>query len=657
MSHSHLIFPVFFLSALCSPALYAQDDLFDMSLDQLMDLPVVTASRYQETVQGAAAVISVVTSEQIKRSGAGSLYQLLEQVTSFYMTGSFFFPNNVSAIRGDVLTHADNHLLILLNGKPLRESYSGGINFAIYNAFPLQALDRVEVIRGPGSVLYGSNAFSGVINLVTTTAVPAVANVTLGQQGYSGAGFGLSGQQNDWRWQLSTQYNRQDGWDFGSYDSAGRYEQIDYGQNNGGLYASLAYQGWQLDVTSLHSRQDFFGAATNWSGVVAPEDRNVDSHRHQLTLSHKWQQSEQWWLDSAFSLSRMDFSHYNYDAWSADQYLELNQHWKSSAALSWQIGGSLWWQNFGTDAGLAAAPVADTSNRRDTAFVQLDWAVLPDLKWSAGLQYNSSSRTTGQWVPRLGLVWQFSPKWSAKLLKAKAYRDPYGLETDFYLILKNAEGNITGGLRGNPQLAAEQVDTVDLQLLHQSESQKFSLTLFHSQADQLISRQRAADRVIDFVNRGDMVLKGAELELARQWLARWSAEFALTYQRNQVNDIDDFTTVPHWLAKSSLTYQGGKSGLMQLQLNYTGAADDIVVRNANRQPLNPNADAYWLVNLNWRVPLHPLWSAAPAGMELQTTLYNVLDEAIYQPEFVGQSINTIPARAGRWGRVQLSWTF
>ena len=302
---------------------------------------LINKTRYDHLFQCMACA------EQIRHSGATSLYQLLEQVTSFYMTGSHFFANNVSAIRGDLLTHADNHVLILLNGKPLRESYSGGINFAIYNAFPILALDRIEVIRGPGSVLYGSNAFSGVINLVTGSKNGPQAQLGLGHAGFGGVALALTTEQSAWRAQLAVQLNQQDGWRFGAVDNNGQYAEIDYGQQNSGIYASVVYNSWQLDALSLHSEQDFFGASTSWAGIVAPEQRQEKSQRHALTLSNQWQQSERLWLDSAVSIARMTFSHYNYDAYATERYIELNQHFKASDTLALQAGGALWWQRFG----------------------------------------------------------------------------------------------------------------------------------------------------------------------------------------------------------------------------------------------------------------------------------------------------------------------
>ena len=75
--------------------------------------------------------------------------------------------HNVPAVRGDLPTHTNNHTLLLINGRPVRESNSGGWNFPVYMAYPIDMIERIEFVRGPGSVLYGTNAYTGVINVIT----------------------------------------------------------------------------------------------------------------------------------------------------------------------------------------------------------------------------------------------------------------------------------------------------------------------------------------------------------------------------------------------------------------------------------------------------------------------------------------------------------
>lgn len=658
MPNSPRIIPLFL--GLLSSTVSASEpkDLFEMSLAELAQVTVVTAGKYNQQQANAAAVMTVIDASRIRQSGVENLFQLLQQVTSFYPTGSHFFPRNVASIRGNLMTHADNHVLLLLNGRPLRESYSGGINFAIYNAFPLQAIERIEIIRGPGSVLYGSNAYMGVINLVTAAQIPAALHAGVGEQGQQSLGLSGHLQHQGWTVNLAAKMQQDNGWRFGAYDNNRQFRQIQYGQQNFGFFSAVNYGDWQLNWDLMRSQQDFFGAATNWSGGIAPEQREVDSTRQHIALQHKWQQQQHWWLQSSFSRGRMDFSHYNYDAYATDQLLELDQHWQAAPNWKWQGGVALWWQNFGTEAGLTAAPVAPTSKRRDTAYLQSEWQWSDSLKLSLGAQYNHSDRTGSAWVPRGGITWQAAEFWGLKLLHAKAYRDPYGVETDFNITLRNAAGQITGGLRGNPQLQAEQIRSTDLQWYYQDQDLHLALTWYHSAARDLISRQRAADRVIDFVNQGQMDINGVELELTKQLSDEFRLQWAVTHQNNQVNQIDDFTTVPNWLSKAALEWSlPHQLGFFNLAWLYTGKAADIALRNPNRLALNPPAAAYHQIDLHWRLPVSVLTNALPQRSEIRFYLANALDEQIYQPEFVGQTINTIPADAGRRLRVSLYWPF
>jgi len=168
-----LIFGLILL--LANTSLYAetvnfQDSALKAEIDwlhaeNLVEIEVV--SKQKESIYEAAGVVSVVNNDEIHRYGANNLHDLLSRVTSIYALGSYMYFDNTVSMRGDLFTHINNHTLLLINGRPFRESMFGGLNDTIYQDFPIHAIERIEIIRGPGSVLYGTNAYSGVINIVT----------------------------------------------------------------------------------------------------------------------------------------------------------------------------------------------------------------------------------------------------------------------------------------------------------------------------------------------------------------------------------------------------------------------------------------------------------------------------------------------------------
>ena len=117
------------------------DDLLNLDLEQLSEAsvkvdggpleatftdPVVeSVSKTPEKSSEAPGVVDVITAKEIEAFGAKNLYEVLERATSVFMTGSFMFRKNMASIRGNLLKHEDNHVLILLNGSPLPRCHPG----------------------------------------------------------------------------------------------------------------------------------------------------------------------------------------------------------------------------------------------------------------------------------------------------------------------------------------------------------------------------------------------------------------------------------------------------------------------------------------------------------------------------------------------------
>lgn len=151
-----------------SPEPPESTDLTGLDLTQLSDLKVTTASKFSETVSEAPGMISVVSQDEIRRFGAMTVREILERVPGLTGTTAYFTDRSLIAARGDQTKIDGGHLLILINGRPTREILEGGIVSDLLESFPVAAPERIEVIKGPGSVLYGSNAYSAVINLITS---------------------------------------------------------------------------------------------------------------------------------------------------------------------------------------------------------------------------------------------------------------------------------------------------------------------------------------------------------------------------------------------------------------------------------------------------------------------------------------------------------
>ena len=156
-----------------------------LSLEQLMDIAVTSVSKRPEKLSGTASAIQVITGEEIRRSGATSLAEALRLAPNLQVAQVNASQWAISA-RGfaNVLS---NKLLVLIDGRTVYTPLYAGVFWDVQNP-PLETIDRIEVISGPGGGLWGANAVNGVINVITKGA-----SETIGWSVEGGGGTALRG--------------------------------------------------------------------------------------------------------------------------------------------------------------------------------------------------------------------------------------------------------------------------------------------------------------------------------------------------------------------------------------------------------------------------------------------------------------------------------
>ncbi|WP_339074186.1 TonB-dependent receptor [Teredinibacter turnerae] len=176
------------------------DAIFNLSLKELGELKVSIATGTPNSVANAPAVTSVITASDIANLGARTLDEVLQTVPGLYV--SLSHANRLDTVYSMRGLHSSNspHVLLLLDGNPVQWALTGGRPF-LYR-LPANIVERIEVIRGPGSALYGSDAFSGVINVITKTATnedAAEMGVRAGSFNSRDVMLNYSGQLGAWR--------------------------------------------------------------------------------------------------------------------------------------------------------------------------------------------------------------------------------------------------------------------------------------------------------------------------------------------------------------------------------------------------------------------------------------------------------------------------
>ena len=159
------------LSTLNSPAQPApspekkEPDIFETSLEDLRKLSVVGASKREQPITQAPSSVTIVTSDEVKKYGYRTLADILQSVRGLHVSydRSHYFLGTRGFNRGDF----NSRVLVLVDGHRINNNLSDGGSIGTEFILDADLIDKVEIIRGAGSVLYGNNAFFGVINVIT----------------------------------------------------------------------------------------------------------------------------------------------------------------------------------------------------------------------------------------------------------------------------------------------------------------------------------------------------------------------------------------------------------------------------------------------------------------------------------------------------------
>jgi len=198
---TYLVISLFFSSAVLADGNEELQQLKSMSLENLMKITVFSASKKSEQLSDVAAAMYVITREDIRRSGARTLPDLLRGVPGLTVAN---MDSHTWAVSSRGFTGLfSNKLLVLMDGRTLYTPLYSGVYWDMQDTL-LEDIERIEIIRGPGATIWGANAVNGVINIITRKAEDT-GGVFLSAGGGSldksllNARFGKAGEQLSYR--------------------------------------------------------------------------------------------------------------------------------------------------------------------------------------------------------------------------------------------------------------------------------------------------------------------------------------------------------------------------------------------------------------------------------------------------------------------------
>lgn len=615
--HSHIItlltlFPLF----VSPPARGEAGNLADFSMRQLLETEItleevfdvfngLVASRKVSLATGkrqetsrAPAVTSVITAQDIEAMGARSLNEALTAVPGLHISNTTVvgIPQPIYVIRG-MYSGLNPEVLMLINGEPFKMLDSGDRGKA-WRDMPAQAIRRIEVMRSPGSALYGADAFAGVINVITKTAEDIQGTEVGGRVG----GFDTreswllhGGEYADWDIAMTLELRETDGLDTTIPRDAQSYADevtgssaslapgpLNMGERTGYAHFDAQKQNWRLHLGWMGQRDAETGLGINYAldprGYIERDRLSADLVYHDPIFTPLWDVTFQ--LNYVHDdlqnplqvvmppgtitprgiypegiLNRLRFSEHKWHLGASAFYAGYDKHLlRLGAGTRYE---DLYRMEYVSNVGMSpngplppGAPLTDLSDTPFSVlpenirqnwyfFIQDSWRVHSDWELTLGLRYDDYSDFGDTFNPRLGLVWQARSDLTAKLLYGRAFRAPSFTELYWHNSPLGA---------GNPDLEAETIQTWELALDWRPASDwHFSLTPFYFRAeDKILPVTHSTDDDFPvFQNTG--AHKGHGLEFETRWKvgSRASLLFNYAYAETELNGTDPGYYPPH----------------------------------------------------------------------------------------------------------------
>jgi outer membrane receptor for ferrienterochelin and colicins len=550
----------------------AGDDLSELSLEQLMQVKVekvVTASRFSQRVTEAPASMSVITSDDIRKYGYRTLADVLRSVPGLYVS----YDRNYSylGVRGFSRPGDFNsRILLQIDGHRLNDNIYD--TAAIGTEFPLDIdlIDHIEFMRGPGSSLYGSNAFFGVINVITRKAEDVDRELSVSAANYetwsgrasygatfdSGLDVLLSGTIYDSAGQSSLFFP-----EFASAPSGGYTYHSDYDSSKS-VYARFSLS--DVTLTGLYSSRKK-GIPTGAFGTVFndPNTRTIDE-RGYLDLSYRKTIS-----DSLEVSARLFYDYYGFDG----VYVTQNDTPPSTTNMDTALG--TWW---GAEAVVTATPLTNHNlsfgaefrhnlaqnqknvdvdppainldDRRSSVnwglFVQDEYHVLKPLRITLGVRYDNYYSFDAV-NPRAAVVYTPVKATALKLLYGEAFRAPNAYERYYQ------DGGVSSV--ANPDLKPEKIRTVDaVWEQYFRDNYRSSIGAFYYRVTDLISQTTNVDNKLVYRNIDKAEAVGVALSLEGAW--QNGCKGRLSYDWQQATNVSTgalLSNSPRHLAKANVS--------------------------------------------------------------------------------------------------------
>ena len=526
------------------------EDWDKYSLEALLNTEISSAAKYKQKTKNVAASVTIITSTDIERYGYTKIDEVFRSIQGFYNS----YDRNYSyiGVRGfGRPTDFNNRILMLVNGVAINDNFYGAAGAGYEQGIDFQAIERIEIVRGPGSALYGSHAMFAVVNIVLKKAINfdgaqiRINSGSYGRRGQSaifgkefsnGAGLIISGNINEVKGQ--NHY----------------YPEFDNPATNNGIAANLDWEKYyqvasvlsygELSINFLYNQRKkgvptaSYETAFNYPGTKTRDSWGLFS----IKYNHSIRPDTRLVLTAGYN----HFSYFGvwpYEWEESDQQNNIFESYDSNLG-KWLNGEIQLIHDFNSGNRFTAGAEYRNNMRADykiwdeeityfqidrpyfsfSGYMQDEHQITESSAFTAGVRYDHSSTGWNAISPRAGFVHHIFDKTTVKLLYGEAFRAPSLYE--IYYEDRNA------GFKRSVDLQPEKIRTFEFNFEQQLTANIYGiLSTYNNRIRDLIEPTvDPVDEQIQNSNVHDAQASGIELSLNLRHASMKSSFFSYSLQ-------------------------------------------------------------------------------------------------------------------------------
>ncbi len=643
-----------------------QPTIDDLDIEDLLHAQIVsTASKYSQDSLKAPSSTSVINKDQIQKFGYRTLSELIRGVRSFYTTYDYNY--NYTGVRGfGRPSDYDTRILVLLNGHRLNDSIYSSATTGTDFILDIDLVEKVEIVRGPSSSIYGSNAFFAVINIFTRdhTSLKGfeVSADAAKDNTYQGRASFAKKFSDDFSMLVSATGFDSDGSNslyFKEYDDLATNNGVAKGldsTNGRSFFGQFNLGDFKLDTGFIH-RDKQIPTASYGTIFNSPLASNVDD-RYYADLQYTNQLNKENLLDTRVYYDLYKFRGFfpyenaedpatpiiNNDYSEGQKVGFIAQNTNTSIKdntfiLGTEVRSDFIQKQYNFDSNADGVLNLDSKRNEDiwSLFLQNEYQFNKWVGLNAGLRYDNYQTVKDQLNPRFGLIITPEKDSAVKLLYGTAFRAPNAFEL-FYSQDRTQKAPIG--------LNSEEITTYELIYeKYFSTNIRSSFSVYEYQLDGLIDQTvDPVDNLTVYNNRPNISAKGFEAELEYKfsggWLIRKSYGLQETLDNSQSSGT--LSNSPKNILKSHLV-------VPVIHEKLFAALETIYI--SNRLTLaNNNTSDYCL--MNFTISTKNIFD----NLDISTSLYNLLDKKYSDPGSTEHRQDLIPQQGISW-RLQTTYRF